>query len=205
LTSSTKSWKWLHKRSGKKAWAVRVPEWLNGMLGSGQTEKHETGEDKSQKHAHHCLRHQGDCLQIIRSGGPNSQFRILLWTFMATAWKFGKTSLRNFDDKRTGCWITTTHHLSLPSSPGNFLLKITWLSSPTTLIFPVSPTEDKIERSPFLHNWGYRGRIAGGAERPHFEDAFKNGRSTGNGAYVRMALCIPQTEEPTYRRLILVH
>jgi hypothetical protein len=28
---------------------------LNGMLGSGQIEKGETGEEQSQKHAHHFL------------------------------------------------------------------------------------------------------------------------------------------------------
>jgi hypothetical protein len=28
----------------------------------------------------------------IRIGRPNSQFRILLWLFMATAWKCAKTS-----------------------------------------------------------------------------------------------------------------
>jgi hypothetical protein len=32
----------------------------------------------SQEHAHHFLLHQGDCLQRLHSGTPNSQFCILL-------------------------------------------------------------------------------------------------------------------------------
>jgi hypothetical protein len=39
----------------------------------------------------------------------------------------------NFGDKRTGCCITTTHHLTLPFLRENFWLKTTWLS------FPVHP------------------------------------------------------------------
>jgi hypothetical protein len=31
----------------------------------------------------------------------------------------------------------------------------------------VSPNEDKTEKPPFWQNWGYRGRIASGAEHPH--------------------------------------
>jgi hypothetical protein len=33
--------------------------------------------------------------------------------------------------------------------------------------FSVSPTENKTERLPFLHNWGDRGRITGGAQHSH--------------------------------------
>jgi hypothetical protein len=41
----------------------------------------------------------------------------------------------NFGDKRTGCCITSTHHLTLPLSPRNFWPKTTLLSSPPTLLF----------------------------------------------------------------------
>jgi hypothetical protein len=38
----------------------------------------------------------------------------------------------NFGDKKAGCYITTTHRLTLPFPPGNFFYqKTTWLSSST--------------------------------------------------------------------------
>jgi hypothetical protein len=61
---------------------------LNGMLGSGQREKYETGEE----HAHHFIWYQGTCSQRIRSGRPNNQFHVPLWRSKATAWKCAKTS-----------------------------------------------------------------------------------------------------------------
>jgi hypothetical protein len=63
------------------------------------------------------------------------------------------------------------------------------------LSFPIHPTllrspiEDKTEIPPFWHNWGDRGRIAGGAEQPHRtlfpECIWKNDRSAENVAYAR--------------------
>jgi hypothetical protein len=41
----------------------------------------------------------------------------------------------NFGDKRTDCCNTTAHCITLPFSPGNFLPKTKWLSSPPTLLF----------------------------------------------------------------------
>jgi hypothetical protein len=40
----------------------------------------------------------------------------------------------NFGDKRTGCCITITHHLTLPFSPGNFLIFV--LHPPYFYLFP---------------------------------------------------------------------
>jgi hypothetical protein len=43
-----------------------------------ETENGEIGEEQSQEFAHHFLRQQADSSQRIRSGRPDSQFRILL-------------------------------------------------------------------------------------------------------------------------------
>jgi hypothetical protein len=64
-----------------------------------ETEKGKISEQQSQKHAHHFLWQQWDCSQRIRPGRPKSQFRILLWSFMATVWKCAKTSLRSLATK----------------------------------------------------------------------------------------------------------
>jgi hypothetical protein len=61
-------------------------------------------------------------------------------TFYCNCLKMYKDFTPNFGDKRTGCFITTTHHrLSLPFSPGNFLPKITRLSTPTHPTFLCFP------------------------------------------------------------------
>jgi hypothetical protein len=62
--------------------------------------KGETGEKQSQEHAYYFLWHQGFC-----SCMPDSQFRILLWRFMVTAWKWVKTSPQLWQQKN---WLL--HH-----------------------------------------------------------------------------------------------
>jgi hypothetical protein len=103
-----KPWQWLDKRLGKKAWAV------HGKCKHTETEEGEKGEERSQKHA---------------PGRPNSQFRILLWNFTATAWKCEKTSTRNLATKQP----------TLPFTPGKFWPKTTWLLSPTHPTFLCFP------------------------------------------------------------------
>jgi hypothetical protein len=62
------------------------------------------------------------------------------------------------------------HHDSAPSHTSflkrEFWPKITWLL-PHPPYFSVFPTHDKVERLPFRHSWGDRGRIVGGAEHFH--------------------------------------
>jgi hypothetical protein len=111
-----------------------------------------------------------------------------IMTFYGDCAKTCEDFILNFGDKRTGCCITTTHRLTLPFATGNFWPKTTWLSSPTNPTFLFFSIEDKTERLPFWHNWGDRGRIAGGAEQsqnttPRMHS--KNGRSALICAYER--------------------
>jgi hypothetical protein len=66
----------------------------------------------------------------------------------------------NFGDIKTGCCVTTAHHLTFPFHQGSSNQKERDYRSPPTLLFSVSPISDKIERPQFWHNWGNRGRIA---------------------------------------------
>jgi hypothetical protein len=106
---------------------------------------------QNQEPVHHFLSSRG--LFIKNSScRPNSQFCILLWCFMATAWKCAKK------------WLL--HHCpTLPFRPGNIWPETTWLSFPTHPTF-ASPIEDT-ERPPFWHNLGDQGRITGGAQNAH--------------------------------------
>jgi hypothetical protein len=61
-------------------------------------------------------------------------------TFYGDCVKMCEDFAPNFSDKRTGCWITTMHPLTLPFSPGNFWPETTLLLSlthPTCLIGPL--------------------------------------------------------------------
>jgi hypothetical protein len=72
------------------------------------------------------------------NGRPNSQFWIpcnVLWWLRVN----GRRLALNFGDRRTGCCIMTTHHLTLPFSQGNFLPKAIWLSTPTHCTFIYFP------------------------------------------------------------------
>jgi hypothetical protein len=73
---------------------------------------------------------------------------------------------RNFYDKRTCCCITTTHRPTLIFSPGNFYKKQHDWRPPPTLI-------------------ALLGRCNFSLAENNFQNAFKSGRSTWNGAYAR--------------------
>jgi hypothetical protein len=52
-------------------------------------------------------------------------------------------------DRRTGCCMKTVHHLTLLFFTRDFLPKHHDCHPPATLLFTVSPIEDKSERPPF--------------------------------------------------------
>jgi hypothetical protein len=102
------------------------------------------------------------------SGRQNSQSHILLSvTFYSNCMQMCEDFSLNFGDKGTGCCIMTTHRLTLPFSPENFRPKEQDCRSPPTLLFSLSPIEDKAEGPPFWHNWGDVSRITCNAEHPY--------------------------------------
>jgi hypothetical protein len=58
--------------------------------------------------------------------------------------KMREDFVSKFGDKRTGCCITATHRLTLPSSPGIFLPKNSVIVVPHPPYYSVSPFEYKI-------------------------------------------------------------
>jgi hypothetical protein len=93
------------------------------LTSRGLFTKHSSCQAK-QSIPHTTVMFHGDCVKIFNGFTPN------------------------FDNKRTGCCNTTTHHLTLLFSPGNFSQKhITVVPHPP--YFSVYPIEDKTERPPF--------------------------------------------------------
>jgi hypothetical protein len=96
----------------------------------------------------------------------------------------------NVGDKRTGCCILTTHRLTLPFPPGDFFTKDN--------INLVAPHKAYFSLFPWL-NIKLIGRhfdtvevmeaesqaVLNTLTEHDLQDAFKNGRSAGNGAYTR--------------------
>jgi hypothetical protein len=85
-------WQWLDKHLRKKhepyTKSSNSPRPKGGI-----------GEEQRLEHDDNFLWYQADCSQGILPGRPNSQFRILLWLFMATGWKRAKISPRILDTK----------------------------------------------------------------------------------------------------------
>jgi hypothetical protein len=128
---------WLDKRSGKRAWAVHAKSKLT------ETEKGETGEGQSQEHFHHYLWHQE---YVLAGQTANSAYYC---DVLRQLYENVRRLLPELWHKRTGCCIMTTHRLTLPFSPGNFLPKKTLLSSLTHPTFQFPRLKTKIKGSHF--------------------------------------------------------
>jgi hypothetical protein len=144
---------------------------------------------------HPFLWHQGDCSQRISPLGQtvNSAYNCdVLWRLRENVQSL------NFDDKRIGCCIMTMHCLTLPSSPGNFWPKITWLLSfthPTHLIWPHAtflcffPDRRQNWKEAILTQlkWSRKNRrwCWTPSQNTNSRMHLQNGRSIRNGAYMR--------------------
>jgi hypothetical protein len=70
-------------------------------------------------------------------------------TFTVTAWKCAKTSPRTLATKELAVTSLQSTILHFLLQQGIFLPEATQQSSPLTLLFSVSPVENKTERPPF--------------------------------------------------------
>jgi hypothetical protein len=86
--------------------------------------------------------------QKILPGRPSSEFRTLLWSFTATAWKCANTSPRTLGTRELAVASFFTREFCDQKQYD--------CHPPPTLIFSVSPNEDKTERPLFGLNWGDR-------------------------------------------------
>jgi hypothetical protein len=131
-------WQCLDKRTGNKPWAVLGKSKLTETK-KKKKKKGATGEEQNQEYDHHfSLKSRGlstkwSSRQAIQS------FPLTTVTFYGYCLKMYEDFVPNFDEKRTGCCITTAHRFTLPFSLGNFLSKTTWLLSPTHPTFPCVP------------------------------------------------------------------
>jgi hypothetical protein len=107
-------------------------------------------------------------------------------TFHGDCMKICEDFVPNVGDTRTGCRITTMHRLTLSFSPRTFWPKTKWMSFTTPPTFLCSSY--KISNTAILTQlgWSKQNRRRPWTLTEHdFQDALKNGRSSGNGAYTR--------------------
>jgi hypothetical protein len=175
-------YQWLDKRSGKKASAIRGC--LNCMLGSGQTEKGETGKEQSQEHTHHFLWHQG------RSFTNNLSWQVkqsILNTNVTTeiAWKCAETSPRTLMAK--GLAVVSRQRTSshFPFHQGIFYRKQHVVPHPRYFpLFLWLKTKLKSRHFVTTEVIEQNLRLCWTLTEHNFQDTLKNGRSSGTGAYV---------------------
>jgi hypothetical protein len=107
-------------------------------------------------------------------------------TFYSDCVKMCEDFVQNFDNKKTGCYIMIAHHFTLPFSPGNFWPKTTWLSSLThpTFLFPQLKIKLEGRHFDIIEVIEAETHAVLNTHTEHdFQDALKNSKSAGNGAY----------------------
>jgi hypothetical protein len=108
-------------------------------------------------------------------------------TFYDHCMKMCKDFTPNFGGRRTGCCIMTTHHLALPFSPGNFLLKNNMNvvhHPPYFSLFPQLKIKLKGCHFDTIEVMDAESQaVLNTLTERNFQDPFKNGRSDGNGTY----------------------
>jgi hypothetical protein len=107
-------------------------------------------------------------------------------TFYGHYVKMCEDFVLNFGDKRTGCYITTTHCLTLPFSPGNFFFTkndMTVVPTHPTLLFPRLEIKLKRCHVDTVEVIEIESQAVLNTLTEHdFQDAFINGRNAGTGA-----------------------
>ena len=112
--------------------------------------------------------HQGDCAQRICPNRPNCEFRVLLRSFAATAWKRVKTLPPTLPrtDLAASPWQRPILHFC-PHPPVSGEKQNCCYPPPTVLpwfgtlwLLPISKTEIEAERTPVWYQWGDPGRNA---------------------------------------------
>jgi hypothetical protein len=132
-----------------------------------------------------------DCSQRFRPGSPNSQFRILLWRFTATAWTRVKTSPQI---RRQKIWLL--HQDNIPPHTSFFIRDFFFAKKNMTVVprlpyFSFSPTKDKTESAILtkLRWWRHnRNQYWTASQNTTSRLDLNNGRGAENGAYVRKGI-----------------
>jgi hypothetical protein len=163
-----------------------------------ETEKGKTCEEQSQEHDHIFLWHHGDFF-FTKNLSWQAKQSILHTTVMlyGDCMKMCEDFAPNFADKITRCCITTIYNLTLPFSVAIFFTKSnkTFAPPPPTLhLFPQLKIKLKDHHLTQLRWLRQNRRQCYTLTEHNCQDAFKNGRSTGNGAYTQKGITSREME-----------